>query len=195
MVKNLPATIGDEDSIPGGEDPLEKEMATHSSTVVWEIPWTEESGVPWSCKGVRYNCLATKQKQYEQWLSQRTGVWVIFIVSLVLLCNVQNCCNEPILFILSGKKLHLIFKKYLFIYLAVSDLSCGTCRIFAVLCRLSSCGKQAQLPWVMWDLSSLTRGGNCILCIASWICNYWTTREVPYLIFFKRENTQIGCYD
>ena len=29
-------------SIPGGEDPLEKEMATHSSTLAWKIPWTEE---------------------------------------------------------------------------------------------------------------------------------------------------------
>ena len=29
---------------PGWEDPLEKEMATHSSTLAWEIPWTEEPG-------------------------------------------------------------------------------------------------------------------------------------------------------
>ena len=28
----------------GWEDPLEKEMATHSSALAWEIPWTEESG-------------------------------------------------------------------------------------------------------------------------------------------------------
>ena len=28
----------------GREDPLEKEMATHSSIVAWEIPWTEELG-------------------------------------------------------------------------------------------------------------------------------------------------------
>jgi len=28
----------------GSEDPLEKEMATHSSTLAWKIPWTEESG-------------------------------------------------------------------------------------------------------------------------------------------------------
>ena len=28
----------------GGEDPLEKEMATHSSILAWEIPWTEETG-------------------------------------------------------------------------------------------------------------------------------------------------------
>ena len=26
------------------EDPLEKEMATHSSILAWEIPWTEETG-------------------------------------------------------------------------------------------------------------------------------------------------------
>jgi len=28
----------------GGEDPLEKEMATHSSILAWEIPWGEEPG-------------------------------------------------------------------------------------------------------------------------------------------------------
>ena len=28
----------------GGEDPLEKEMATHFSILAWEIPWTEEPG-------------------------------------------------------------------------------------------------------------------------------------------------------
>ena len=32
----------------GGEDPLEKEMATHSSILAWEIPWTEEPGRPQS---------------------------------------------------------------------------------------------------------------------------------------------------
>ena len=31
-------------SIPGQEDPLEKEMATHSRILAWEIPWTEEPG-------------------------------------------------------------------------------------------------------------------------------------------------------
>ena len=33
---------GDLGSIPGWEDPLEKEMATNSSFLAWEIPWTEE---------------------------------------------------------------------------------------------------------------------------------------------------------
>ena len=35
----------------GQEDPLEKEMATHSSILAWEIPWTEEPGYsPWGHK-------------------------------------------------------------------------------------------------------------------------------------------------
>ena len=29
----------------GQEDPLEKEIATHSSTLAWKIPWTEESAI------------------------------------------------------------------------------------------------------------------------------------------------------
>jgi len=32
----------------GGEDPLVKEMATHSSVLTWKIPWVEESGGPQS---------------------------------------------------------------------------------------------------------------------------------------------------
>ena len=32
----------------GQEDPLDKEMATHSSTLAWKIPWTEEPGRPCS---------------------------------------------------------------------------------------------------------------------------------------------------
>ena len=45
----------------GQEDPLEKDMATHSSILTWEIPWTDESGGLQSKKSqrVRYN-LATK---------------------------------------------------------------------------------------------------------------------------------------
>ena len=43
-VKNLPANVGDVGLIPGLERSLEKEMATHANTFVWEIPWTEELG-------------------------------------------------------------------------------------------------------------------------------------------------------
>ena len=45
MVKNLPANVGDVGFDPWvGKIPLEKEMATHSRTLAWEIPWTEEPG-------------------------------------------------------------------------------------------------------------------------------------------------------
>ena len=36
--------LRDVGSIPGQEDPLEEEMATHSSILAWRIPWTEELG-------------------------------------------------------------------------------------------------------------------------------------------------------
>ena len=39
-----PANVGDVGLSLGGEDPLEEEMATHSSSLALEIPWTEESG-------------------------------------------------------------------------------------------------------------------------------------------------------
>ena len=44
MVKNLPAMQETQVQSLGQEDPLEKEMITHSSILAWRIPWTEESG-------------------------------------------------------------------------------------------------------------------------------------------------------
>ena len=47
LVKNPPASagdLGDGDLIPGLEAPLEEGVATHSSTLAWEIPRTEEPG-------------------------------------------------------------------------------------------------------------------------------------------------------
>ena len=44
MVKNLPARPRTLVQFLDGEDLLEKRMATHSSTLAWEISWTEEPG-------------------------------------------------------------------------------------------------------------------------------------------------------
>ena len=58
MIKNLPANAGDPrdvGSIPGLGSPLEKEMATHSSIPVWEIPWTK------SPSGLQFMGLQTSQ--------------------------------------------------------------------------------------------------------------------------------------
>ena len=43
-VKNLPTMQETQVRSLGWEDPLEKGMATHSSTLAWRIPWTEEPG-------------------------------------------------------------------------------------------------------------------------------------------------------
>ena len=43
VIKNPPASAGNATEV-GQEDPLEEGMATHSSILAWEIPWTEEPG-------------------------------------------------------------------------------------------------------------------------------------------------------
>ena len=51
MVKDLPVMRDTQVQFLGQEDPLEKEMATHSSILAWRIPWTEDrrqtSYSPW----------------------------------------------------------------------------------------------------------------------------------------------------
>ena len=44
MIKRLPTMRETQVRSLGWEDPLEKEMANHSSTLAWKIPWTEEPG-------------------------------------------------------------------------------------------------------------------------------------------------------
>ena len=44
MDKDSACSAGDPDSVPGQENPLEKEMVNHSSILAWKIPWTEEPG-------------------------------------------------------------------------------------------------------------------------------------------------------
>ena len=74
VVKNLPAMQETWVQSLGWEDPLEKEMATHSSILAWRIPWTKELGRgPRNLGGVtvqgsqrvRYD-LVTKQQQNKE---------------------------------------------------------------------------------------------------------------------------------
>ena len=64
VVKNLPAKQEMWVRSLGWEDPLEKKMATHSSILAWEIPWTEEPGGLQSIGSQRVgHDLVTKQQQ------------------------------------------------------------------------------------------------------------------------------------
>ena len=44
VIKNSPSKARDAIQSLGWEDPLEEEVATHSSMLAWRIPWTEETG-------------------------------------------------------------------------------------------------------------------------------------------------------
>ena len=68
MVKNLPAMRETWVLAPGQKDPLEKEMATHSSILVWRIPWTKEPG------GLQSVGVSKSRTQASPW---RLGITVI----------------------------------------------------------------------------------------------------------------------
>ena len=72
--KSLPAMQETQVSPLGQEDPLEKEMATHSSILAHEIPWAEESGELQS-KGLQKfrHDLATKQQHNIVFSINRVG--------------------------------------------------------------------------------------------------------------------------
>ena len=56
MVKSPPAMHETQVQSLGWEDPLEEEMATHSSMLAWEILWTEKPGGPQSMESQRVRC-------------------------------------------------------------------------------------------------------------------------------------------
>ena len=66
-VKNLPAMQKTWVQFLGWEDPLEKEMATHSSMLAWKIPWTQESG--------RLQSMGSKESDMTERLSTHTHTW------------------------------------------------------------------------------------------------------------------------
>ena len=73
VVKNLPVMEEACVQLLGWEDPLEKEMVTHSSILAWEIPWTEQPGRLQSLGSQRVGQeLVTEQQQYSMEI-QRFG--------------------------------------------------------------------------------------------------------------------------
>ena len=100
-VKRLPAML--ETWVPSldWEDPLEKEMATHSSILAWKIPWTEEPGRLQSMRSqrVRYDwatllysaCKLKKQGGYTQPWCTPFPIWN----QSVVLCSVLMVASWP----------------------------------------------------------------------------------------------------
>ena len=74
MVKNPPAKQATRVESLGHKDPLEKEMVTHSSILVWRIPWTEEPGGLQSMGSHRVrHYIATKQQGPKKPLAEGDG--------------------------------------------------------------------------------------------------------------------------
>ena len=73
VIKNLSNKVGSLGSIPGWEDPLEKEIGTHSSILAWGIPWREEPGgrMSMGSQRVGLNFSQTRLKQ------QRTKIIIM----------------------------------------------------------------------------------------------------------------------
>ena len=80
MVKNPPAMQEMQVWSLGREDPLEKEMVTHSSTLAWEIPWTEEPG--------RLLSMGSQRVRHDR----MTNTFTILVPELgPTLCNPIDC--------------------------------------------------------------------------------------------------------
>ena len=64
----------------GGEDPLEEEMATHSSIIAWKIPWTEETGGLQSMgsQRVRHNWETDHARKKKLLLHSKTWIWLFY---------------------------------------------------------------------------------------------------------------------
>ena len=70
MVKNLPAMLETRVQSLGWEESLQKEMATHSSILAWEVPWTEEPGRLQSMgsQRVRHDLGTKQQHNITNWI-------------------------------------------------------------------------------------------------------------------------------
>ena len=81
--------------ILGGEDPLEKENAIHSSIPAWKIPWTEETG------GLQF--MGSQRVKHDEWLSMShvcVKVAKKIIQFFILLCC-EDACFAIYLFVLT----------------------------------------------------------------------------------------------
>ena len=84
MVKCMPTIQESRIWSLGQEDPLEKEMATHSSTLAWKIPWMEESG------GLQSMGLQRGMTERLHFLSLSKSL-THFLIRLLLICRSFLC--------------------------------------------------------------------------------------------------------
>ena len=116
---------------PGWEDPLDKEMAIHSRTIAWKIPWIEEPGrlQPMSSQRVRHDLTTKQHQQTTPWALSRFLEVDNSMIIFHLLCIVkvksevaQSCPTlwDPMDCSLPGSSVHGIFQAIVLEWIAIS---------------------------------------------------------------------------
>ena len=157
----------------GWEDPLEKEMATHSSILAWRIPWTEEPG------GLQSMGSRKSWTQLSDWTTTIKNA-------------VKNKRNSTI----PGYKDELCAERKLFLIPRPQDVKVSNTEtrihifilFFFNLAVLGlNCSTQDCLPLGMWTGRSLTRHQTHIPALESEVLSTWpTNREIPeYMVIAK----------
>ena len=77
----------------GREDPLEKEMATHSSILAWRIPWREEPGRLQSMGSQRVGHDWETSLHFTDTCTIQKHVWLLFFSIFMILPLFQICCS------------------------------------------------------------------------------------------------------
>ena len=102
VVKNPPTTEKTQVQSLGQEDPQDKEMATHSSILAWEIPWTKETGGLQSMgvTTVRHN-LETKpppplfsEQRGSVFNNKKILKWIVNVLDVVNILNATDCTQK-----------------------------------------------------------------------------------------------------
>ena len=99
MVKKPPASAGDVNSISGQEDPLEEGIATHSSILAWQIPWTEfgvaELDMTWKSTNSNKESHSAKRDRltYKKVTPGQRTQTVCWLVGKAL--GNFDCCSDP----------------------------------------------------------------------------------------------------
>ena len=150
MAKNLPTMQDTRVWSQGWEYPLEKEMATHSSILVWWIPWTEEPGAVQSMglKRVRHDWVtftlhwitsevSAVPKCLEPW-----NLNIRAVVSLLLLCGMGS----------GWKHLDSVYR----IWLASTAANRRGTGIFPSKCFLPLFLRQRRLSWYPLEMSHMS---------------------------------------
>ena len=139
---------------------MEKEMATHPSTLAWRIPWTEEPG--------RLQSMGSQRVRHD-WVTSlitHSQEWTFLKCSFNMSSNnsFEDC---PALWILRKvfSQLHvylelLVFKLYIYLLTYFYLFTPG-------------------LSWVMWDLVPRPGIKPQPPALGIWSLSHWTTREVP----------------